>query len=130
MSVVDDAEAFARFLQTLPEPTAAIVAALDSVIRRADPTVVQVLWAHQRVVGYGVGVRKMSEHYCYIAIYGQRVNLGFNHGVHLEDPSSVLQGTGRSFRFLPMPSPDAAAVDSVRVLLQKARRERVRALGE
>ena len=41
--------------------------------------VVEVPWPHQRIVGYGVGPKKMSEHFCYVAAHAKYVNLGFNH---------------------------------------------------
>ena len=46
----------------------------------------QVLWAHQRTIGYGVGPKKLSEHYAYFDVYDPHVNLGFNRGAALPDP--------------------------------------------
>ena len=43
------------------------MSAADELIRRVDPEVVRVVWPHQRTAGYGVGPRKMSEHYAYLA---------------------------------------------------------------
>jgi hypothetical protein len=31
------------------------------------PDITEVPWSHQKTVGYGVGPRKMSEHFCYLA---------------------------------------------------------------
>lgn len=42
------------------------------------PDVVEVPWPRQNVVGYGVGPKKTSEHFCYIAFHNDHVNLGFN----------------------------------------------------
>jgi hypothetical protein len=33
------------------------------------PDVVEVPWPRQRVIGYGVGPKKMSEHFCYVAVH-------------------------------------------------------------
>jgi hypothetical protein len=41
------------------------------------PDVVEVPWPRQQITGYGVGPKKMSEHFCYIGVHSQHVNLGF-----------------------------------------------------
>jgi hypothetical protein len=70
--------------QLTPE-VAALVTAADELIRRTDPAVVRVVWPHQKTVGYGVGPKKMSEHYAYLAVHARHVNLGCNYGAHLDD---------------------------------------------
>lgn len=40
----------------------------------------EVPWLNQNVIGYGVGPKKMSEHFCYIAVHHDHINLGFNCG--------------------------------------------------
>ena len=96
-----------------PEVTALVVAA-DELVRRADPDVVRVVWPHQRTVGYGVGPKKMSEHYAYVTTHARHINLGCNYGAHLDD-GGLLEGTGQNMRkltvrtvvlrmFLPVPS--------------------------
>lgn len=43
---------------------------------------------------------ELRDAFCHIAIYPNHVNLGFNRGVELEDPSGVLQGSGKSIRHI------------------------------
>ena len=50
------------------------------------PEVVEVPWQRQNVAGYGIGPKKMSKHFCYIALHKGHVNLGFNQGAELPDP--------------------------------------------
>jgi hypothetical protein len=50
------------------------------------PGVTEVPWVVQKTVGYGVGPKKMSEHFCYIAPHSKHVNLGFFYGADLDDP--------------------------------------------
>ena len=40
----------------------------------------------------------MSEHYAYLAIYDQHLNLGCNYGALLPDPAGLLGGTGAGMR--------------------------------
>lgn len=105
-----------------------LVAAADEVILEADPAVVQVLWPHQRTLGYGIGPKKLSEHSCYLDVYERHVNLGLNHGVALPDPAGVLQGGGARFRNLTLREPHDAQRAEVRALLLAARSERVATL--
>ena len=73
-----------------------------TLIREVMPDVVEVPWPRQRVAGYGVGPKKMSEHFCYIAPQQGYVNLGFYYGAELPDPEGCWQeranccGTRRS----------------------------------
>jgi hypothetical protein len=41
-----------------------------------------------------------SDSFIHIAAYAHWVNLGFNHGVDLDDPDGVLQGSGRQVRHM------------------------------
>jgi hypothetical protein len=69
-----------------------------SLIEAVYPEVVEVPWPRQNVVGYGVGPKKMSEHFCYVAFHKDHINLGFNQGVELPDPTALLEGPGKSLR--------------------------------
>src|SRR3712207_451591 len=86
-------------LEQLSPEVAALVRAVDDLVHRTDPDVVRVVWPHQRTMGYGVGPKKMSEHYAYVTIHEQHINLGCNHGARL-DSGGLLEGTGASMRKL------------------------------
>ena len=127
--VVEDADAFDAFCRSLPGPAARIVEAADQAIRAEDPDVTQVLWAHQRTLGYGVGPKKMSEHYAYLDVYDRHVNLGFNHGASLPDPGGLLGGSGARFRSMKLSRPEDVDRPEIRELLRAAARERRETLG-
>ncbi len=55
------------------------------------------------MAGYGIGPKKMSEHFCYIALNEDYVNFGFNQGADLPDPKGLLEGSGK------MPHQDSRA---------------------
>lgn len=86
---------------------------------------VEVPWPRQRVVGYGVGPRKMSEHLCYIAVHKTRINLGFNYGSELPDPERLLQGPGKLLRHVQITTPEDLAVAALRRLLEVATTHRM-----
>jgi hypothetical protein len=94
-----------------------------------DPAVVEVVWPHQGTVGWGVGPRKNSEHYAWLAIHAKHVSLGFFAGARLPDPAGLLEGTGAALRHVKVRSLDDLRRPEVRDLLVEARRERLAALG-
>jgi hypothetical protein len=114
-------------VQLSPE-VAALVRAADDVVQRTDPDVVRVVWPHQKTVGYGVGPKKMSEHYAYLAVHPKHVNLGCNYGAHLDD-GGLLEGAGQNMRKMTVRAVDDLADSRLVPLLRAARQERLAALG-
>ncbi len=89
------------------------------------PEVVEVPWPRQNVAGYGVGPKKMSEHFCYVALHGDHVNLGFNQGAELPDPEGLLEGPGKLLRHRKIAEPENLKDSALRRLLEAARANRV-----
>ena len=92
------------------------------------PNVVEVPWLKQKVVGYGVGPRKMSEHFCYIAVHRTHVNLGFNYGSEIPDPEGLLQGPGKFLRHVKITTHEDLENPALRRLLEVASTHRMPAL--
>ncbi len=42
----------------------------------------------------------MSEHFCYIAMFKARINLGFYYGANLSDPNNLMDGPGKLLRHI------------------------------
>ena len=93
------------------------------------PDVVEVPWPKQKIIGYGVGPKKMSEHYCYIGAFKKHVNLGFYYGAILPDPQRLLEGTGKNLRHIKVNTLEAVDQPAVRDMLRAALEERNEALG-
>lgn len=96
-----------------------------ALIQDVLPTVVEVPWPKQRVIGYGVGPRKMSEHFCYIAVHTDHVNLGFNYGAELPDPDQLLKGPGKLLRHTKIAAPEDLTRPALRSLLEAASTHRM-----
>jgi Domain of unknown function (DU1801) len=128
VSDAGDDERFAELLAAISPDVAALVRAADDLVRRTDPAVVRVTWPHQKTVGYGVGPKKMSEHYAYLAVHPKHVNLGCNHGAHLDD-GGLLEGSGQNMRKTTIRSVDALDDPRLVPTLRAARQERLQALG-
>ncbi|HEX5579358.1 MAG TPA: DUF1801 domain-containing protein, partial [Candidatus Limnocylindria bacterium] len=103
--------------------------AIRALIRRVDPQVVEVVWPHQGTVGWGVGPKKMSEHYAYLAVHATHVNLGFYRGASLPDPAGLLTGTGKAMRHIPINRPADVERPEIAELLKAAKAEREAALA-
>lgn len=98
------------------------------VIADVYPEVVEVPWPKQQVIGYGVGPKKMTEHFCYIGAFEKYVNLGFNYGAKLPDPEGLLEGTGKLFRHVKIANQGELERPAVRQLIEAALAERKAAL--
>ena len=95
-----------------------------SLIVDVYPEVVEVPWPRQNVAGYGIGPKKMSEHFCYIALHKDHVNLGFNQGAELPDPEGLLEGPGKMLRHTKITEPEDLRDPALRSLLEAARAHR------
>ncbi len=84
----------------------------------------EIVWPKHRIASYGVGPKKMSEHYAYIGVQKSHVNLGFYYGAILPDADGLLEGTGKKLRHLKIRSLDFAESQAVRALLNAAIAER------
>lgn len=121
---------------TFEEAIAEGTAAMQALARRARaligdvyPEVVEVPWPRQQITGYGLGPKKMSEHFCYIGVHSEHVNLGFYYGADLPDPDGLLQGTGKAFRHIKIGDTEQLERQEIRDLLEAAILERERVLG-
>lgn len=99
--------------------------ATRALILSVMPDVVEVPWPRQRVTGYGVGPKKMSEHFCYVAVHRDQVNLGFNYGAELPDPEGLLQGPGKLMRHTQVNAPGDLANPALRRSLELASTHRM-----
>jgi hypothetical protein len=68
------------------------------------PNAVEVVWVQQKNIGFGTGLKKKTEHFCWLMPASNHVNLGFNYGAELPDPYNLLEGTGKLFRHIKIKS--------------------------
>ena len=84
------------------------------------PGITEVPWTRQKIAGYGVGPKKMSQHFCYIAPFKKHLNLGFMYGAHLPDPDNLLEGVGADLRHIKIRSAADLEMPAVRRLIKEA----------
>jgi hypothetical protein len=102
---------------------------LKNLIIDVYPEVVEVPWPKQKIIGYGVGPKKMSEHFCYIAAQRDYVNLGFYYGAELPDPRGLLEGTGKKLRHIKIRDIEEVTDPDLHHILQLSFEERKNAFG-
>ena len=99
-------------------------------IAALDPEFVEVVWPKMKIASYGVGPRKMTQHYAFIAVQAGYVNLGFYRGASLPDPSESLEGTGKALRHVKIRDLASARRPAVSSLLRAAIADRRRQATE
>ncbi|HJS29619.1 MAG TPA: DUF1801 domain-containing protein [Anaerolineales bacterium] len=128
MKTVDTHGTFEEAISRSSSHVAAIARLLRELILEVDPNVVEVPWPHQQIIGYGVGPKKMTEHYCYIAPQKEYANLGFYYGAVLPDPEGLLEGTGKVLRHVKVRESVEVSGPALRQLVQLALEERRKTL--
>ncbi|HMO56908.1 MAG TPA: DUF1801 domain-containing protein [Roseiflexaceae bacterium] len=118
----------AEVLRDASPTVSAIAYRLQQLIEELHPDVVEVPRAGERTISYGIGPKKMSEAYAYLAPQRNRINLGFFHGAGLADPAGLLEGSGKALRHVKITTLEQAESPAIRELLLAAIAERRRVL--
>lgn len=125
MRTIDTYGSFEDILGASNSTAQELARKLRALIIDVFPAVVEVPWPRQHVAGYGVGPRKMSEHFCYIAAHRDYVNLGFYYGAELPDPDGLLGGPGKLLRHIKLVQLADIKRPGLRMLLERARTYRM-----
>ncbi|NIV32103.1 MAG: hypothetical protein GWN58_22270 [Anaerolineae bacterium] len=129
MKTIDTHGSFDDALAGSSDRVQGIARRLRELIADVYPDVVEVPWPKQRIIGYGVGPKKMSEHFCYIGAHREYANLGFYYGTDLPDPEGLMEGTGKKLRHIKVRDAEGIGQSPLRNYIQLALDERKQALG-
>ena len=100
----------------------ALARAARALLADVMPGITEVPWARQKIAGYGVGPKKMSQHFCYIAPFKKHLNFGFMYGAHLPDPQNLLEGKGADLRHVKIRNAADLEDEGLRALIAEASR--------
>jgi len=106
-----------------------IAALTRALVIARDPETVEVPRPGERMVAYGLGPKKMSEAYAFLAPHRSWVTFGFFHATSLPDPEGLLEGTGARIRHVKLRDAADPGRPAPADLLDAAILERRRALG-
>jgi hypothetical protein len=99
-----------------------IVDALRKLIYSVHSDPHELVWPKQKIISFGVGPKKMSQHYVYIGVQPAHINLGFYQGSALKDPEGMLEGTSTSLRHVKVVSIADVAAPGLATLVRAAKR--------
>jgi hypothetical protein len=125
MRTLDDYGTFEEAVARANPQARELAYGLRALVVEVMPKVVEVPWPKMRMASYGVGPKKMSEHFCYISAQKDNVNLGFYYGTELSDPDGLLRGTGKLLRHVKIREAAAIRARSLRRLLEAASKHRM-----
>ena len=117
---------FDDILKMASPALATVCESLRSRIASLHAGYVEIVWPNHRIASFGVGPKKMTEHYAYIAVQDSHVNLGFYHGASLPDPSGLLEGTGKNLRHIKVRDASSSNSPAIIALLSAAIADRKR----
>ena len=113
---------FDEVIAKAPPEVQALARAARELLAEVMPGVTEVPWARQRIAGYGVGPKKMSQHFCYLAPFKTHLNFGFMYGAQLPDPENLLEGSGANLRHVKIRSLADLERPALRRLVEAASR--------
>ena len=129
MKTIDTHGTFEEAILDSTPTVRSIAQSLRDLILEIYPHAYEVPWPKQRIAGYGVGPKKMTEHFCYIGAQSKWVNLGFYYGAELPDPENLMEGTGKKLRHVKVKDQAQVGKAAIRELIQLSIEERKRTLG-
>jgi hypothetical protein len=83
------------------------------------------VWPKQKIISYGVGPKKMSQHYAYIGVQSSHINFGFYYGTSLNDQSGIVEGTGKNLRHVKIRNISQIKSKELLELLKNAKHDRI-----
>ena len=124
------------FLEGYPPGIRASAERLCAVVMEAVPEAIERVRPGWRLIGYEVPVGKRARYFAFVAPEPEHVHLGFEYGVWMTDPESLLRGAHlnlRKVRFVTYepgdPIPEAALVEYTREAARLATMSRDERLG-
>ena len=95
-----------EFLAKFPPDIQALANALRSLVKKALPGVQEAVRIGWGLIGYRAVEGKRSAYFALVYPTESHVVLGFEHGIHMADPASILEGDGRQLRYITVRRPD------------------------
>jgi hypothetical protein len=88
------------FLFNFPSEIQELANQLRPLIHQAVPNIIEAVYPGWQLIGYRAQDGRRNAYFAYIAPTLERVMLGFEYGILLDDPHSLLEGNGRQVRYV------------------------------
>lgn len=113
-----------EYLAPYPVEIRALAAKLRGHLRAVVPEVREAVYPGWQLIGYRAPDGKKSRYFAFLAPFEDRLVLGFEWGVRMEDPAGILSGKGRQVRQIEIepgsPPEDAVLLDYIQRALEAA----------
>ena len=111
---------FQQLLDTMDDKLVQLYQEVRNVILSLSPESNELLYhTHALTSVYSI-TDKLGDAFCHIPIYTNHLNLGFNKGSLLKDESSLLEGTGKFIRHVPIRQLEDLKVKGLEKLIKEA----------
>ena len=105
---------FEEWLATKPTSLSSIAKKWWLQLQRCGPDVIPIIHDGHPVVCYD------EAPFAYVNAFTHHVNIGFFYGVDLEDPSRLLEGSGKRMRHVKIKPPQATPEEALKALIDAA----------
>ncbi len=110
-----------KFLKPFDKKVQTIALKLREFVLNIFPDTNELIYDNYNALAIGYSLSdKQKEMFCHIAVYNKYVNIGFDHGVDLDDPKQILKGTGNRIRHLTVTDFDTFQKSYAKNLLKQA----------
>lgn len=109
-----------ELLRSRSDEVAETLQAACAAVRKAAPQACEHIFETYVVGSVFTFTGKLGGAFCHPVAYSNHVNLGFNRGAELHDPSDLLEGTGKLIRHIRIDRPALLKRREVRDLLEQA----------
>ena len=92
----------------------------EVVLEEAPAAIESIVKSYAVAIGFSFTGKPLKDGFCHIVTYASHVNLGFNRGALLPDPSRILVGKGKSIRHMTIRNHGELENPPVRRFLQAA----------
>ncbi len=113
-------EDFQVILSTASPSTQELVLKARQLILAKYPHAFMLAWPKQNVISYGAGPKKMSEHFVYLTVAKDHMNIGFYYGAELPDPTHILKGEGKLLKHVKITTTAQLDDPELQKLIEKA----------
>jgi len=96
------------------------LAVREAVLEEAPEAVESIFKGYATVVAFSFTGKPLKDGFCHVVTYSTHVNLGFNRGALLPDPTGALAGTGKLIRHITIRNEQDANRPLVRGFIQAA----------
>jgi hypothetical protein len=109
-----------ELLSDRPDNVVDIALAARGEVRKAAGDCSELIYATYAISSVHTFTGKLGQAFIHVVTYANHVNLGFNRGVDLPDPNTLLKGTGKLIRHVRLDSKSDLRKKAIKDLIKAA----------